>query len=126
MSDFAALAAERYISLESFRRDGGGVRTPVWFATTRDGAAIYLYTTGDSFKTKRIRRNSKVRLAACDMRGKVHGPWLDATAAIVSGDDYATGMRLLDRKYFPWKQLIGFLGMFRRRQRVVIALHPAG
>jgi PPOX class probable F420-dependent enzyme len=126
MSDFSSLAAERYISLESFRRDGRGVRTPVWFAATPDGAVIYLYTLEDSFKTKRIRRNPKIRIAACDMRGRVHGPWHDATATLVGGDECAAGMRLLDRKYFPWKQLIGLLALFRPRQRVVIALHPAG
>lgn len=126
MSDFSSLAAERYISLESFRRDGVGVKTPIWFAATPDGARLYIYTLADSFKTKRIRRNPKVRIAACDMAGKVRGPWQDATATIVEGDEYRLGMGLLDRKYFPWKHLIGFLALFRPRQRVVIALLPAG
>src|ERR1700729_2183968 len=46
-------AAERYISLETFKRDGGGVKTPVW-AAPLDGALV-VFSAGDSFKVKRLR-----------------------------------------------------------------------
>jgi uncharacterized protein len=33
---------------------------------------------------KRLRNSSRARVAACDARGKVHGPWHDVTGRIVS------------------------------------------
>jgi hypothetical protein len=39
--------------------------------------------------------------------------------------DAAHGMQLLNRKYFPWKQLLGVAAFFSRRERVVMALRPA-
>jgi PPOX class probable F420-dependent enzyme len=123
---------ERYLSLETYRRNGVGVRTPVWFAAAPPGSAdggaatLYVYTTADSGKAKRVRRNGAVRIAVCDMRGRVTGPWTDAVAEIVSGAQFALGMRLLDRKYFPWKQLLNLSAMLsRRHERVVLAIRPA-
>jgi hypothetical protein len=34
-------------------------------------------------------------------------------------------MRLLNEKYFPWKQLLGFFARFSRQARVVFAIRPA-
>lgn len=126
MTAMTAIADRRYINLESFRRDGKGVRTPVWFAAAPGAPSVFfVYTTDDSFKTKRIRRNPTVKIAACDMRGNVEGDWIDAHAEIVTGEAFTIGMQLLDRKYFPWKQLLGLGALFRRRQRVVIRITPA-
>ena len=121
-----AIAGARYISVESYKRDGGAVRTPVWFAAAPgDDPVFYVYTTDDSFKVKRIRRNPKVRIASCDMRGGGLGAWTDGIATIGGAEEFAIGMRLLDRKYVPWKQLLGIGALFRRRRRVVIVLRPA-
>ena len=87
--DATSLAAERYVNIESFKKDGGGVKTPVWCADL-DGKLVVV-TDGTSYKVKRIRRNPKVRLAACDGRGKVRGEWVDATAVIM--DDPARAAR---------------------------------
>ena len=128
VANWSALGRGKYLNLETYRRNGVGVRTPVWFAAApadTGNATLYLYTTADSGKVKRLRRGSAVRIAACDVRGKVLGPWLDAVAEIVAGDEFAVGMRLLDRKYFPWKQLLNLSAiLFRRRQRAVLAIRP--
>jgi PPOX class probable F420-dependent enzyme len=83
MSDTTStpLDTERYINLETFKRDGSGVKTPVWAAPLE--GHLVVFTAGDSFKVKRLRRNSKCRAAACDMRGKLKGPWHDGEARIV-------------------------------------------
>jgi uncharacterized protein len=75
------LADERYINLESFKKDGGGVKTPVWCAPL-DGK-IVVFSEGEAFKVKRVRRNPKVRVAKCDVRGKVLGPWNEGSCVIV-------------------------------------------
>ena len=81
----STLADERYISIESFKKDGSGVRTPVWCAPL-DGT-IVVVTDGTSYKVKRIRRNPKVRLAPCDARGKIQGEWSDGEALIMTDPD---------------------------------------
>jgi PPOX class probable F420-dependent enzyme len=124
---FKRFEGQKYLSLETFRRNGEGVRTPVWFAAEKQSVAvvIYIYTIGETGKVKRIRNNPRVRIAPCDMRGNVSGEFVEARAEILSGGAAAHGVELLNRKYFPWKQLLAFFAMFSRRERVVMALRPA-
>lgn len=86
MPNEAPLANERYVSLETFRKDGTGVKTPVW-AAPLDGRLV-IFTDGTSYKVKRLRNNTKVRVAACDVRGNVRGDWTDGTARILEEQDH--------------------------------------
>jgi uncharacterized protein len=127
-SNFDAFEHNRYLNLESFRKNGQGVRTPVWFAGDPAGGhpqRLYVYSEADSGKAKRIRRNSRVRIAPCDMRGKLLGDWIEARAEIATDEEAARGMRLLNHKYAPWKQLLDFFSKFKPRGRVVFAIRPA-
>jgi len=127
---FAAFAGHKYLNLETFKKSGEGVKTPVWFAADpsasldSNDAKLYVYTIGVSGKVKRIRNNPRVKIAPCDMRGRVLGEWVEARVAIVTGEEAARGMRLLNKKYFPWKQMLNFFAMFRRRERTVFAIRP--
>ena len=124
-ADCRALAAARYLNLESFKRNGTAVRTPLWFAPDADGT-FYIYSQAEAYKVKRLRRTPACRVAACDMRGNVSGPWLEARAEILSGEAAARGMALLDRRYWPWKQMLDLLARLRPgAARAVIALRPA-
>ena len=130
MRDWGVAAGERYLNLETVRRNGTAIRTPVWFAADDapggGPATLYVYTTADAGKAKRVRNSTVARIAACDMRGKVTGPWVDAVATLVEGEEFERGMRLLNRKYFPWKQLLNLSArLFRPKPRAVIALRPA-
>jgi uncharacterized protein len=125
-NSFAVFEGQKYLSLETFRKSGEGVRTPVWFAAEKDGAAVlYIYTIGETGKVKRIRNNPRVRIAPCDMRGNVTGEFVEARAEILSGVAAAHGTQLLNRKYFPLKQILGFFARFSRWERLVMALRPA-
>jgi len=127
---FAAFAGHKYLNLETFKKSGEGVKTPVWFAADpsasldSNDAKLYVYTIGVSGKVKRIRNNPRVKMAPCDMRGRVLGEWVEARVAIVTSEEAARGMRLLNKKYFPWKQMLDFFAMFRRRERTVFAIRP--
>jgi uncharacterized protein len=122
---FAAFEEQKYLSLETFRKNGEGVRTPIWFAAEKGGAPVlYIYTIADTGKVKRIRNNPQVRIAPCDMRGNITGEWVSARAEILSGDAALMGTRALNRKYFPLKQVMGFFARFSRRERLVMALRP--
>jgi len=126
-SAFDVLQSNKYASLESFRKDGQGVRTPVWFAADPADATpetLYIYSTADSGKAKRIRRNSRVRIAPCDVRGNLQGDWIEARGEIVDGDEARRGMHLLNTKYKPWKQLLDLFSRFSRRGRIVFAVRP--
>lgn len=128
VSTFDAFQSNKYLSLESFRKNGQGVPTPVWFAADPASGTpqtLYVYSTADSGKAKRIRRNSRVRIAPCDRRGKLLGDWVEARAEIVTSEEAGRGIRLLDTKYKPWKQLLNFFSQFSSRGRVVFAIHPA-
>ena len=128
---FAQFAGQKYLNLETFKKDGTGVKTPVWFAADPSAkldssdAKLYVYTIGASGKVKRVRNNPRVKIAPCDMSGKVLGDWVEARAEILSGEQAAHGMELLNKKYFPWKQLLGFFASFSRRERTVFAIRPA-
>ena len=128
---FEAFAGHKYLNLETFKKSGEGVKTPVWFAAepsarlNSGGAKLYLYTIGVSGKVKRVRNNPRVKIAPCDMRGRVLGEWVEARAEIVTGEEAARGTRLLNKKYFPLKQLLGFFASFTRRERIVFVIRPA-
>jgi PPOX class probable F420-dependent enzyme len=128
---FASFAGQKYLNLETLRKNGEGVKTPVWFAADpsvnldSSEAKLYIYTIGVSGKVKRIRNNNRVRVAPCNARGGLLGQWADARAEIVTGAEADRGMQLLNKKYVPWKQLLDFFARFRPRARTVFLIRPA-
>src|SRR5262245_50664162 len=76
-----ALGPEPYISLETFRRSGRGVETPVWFAVLDD--QLYVVTDGTSAKVKRLRATKRIRVAPCNFRGTVTGAWFEGSGRVV-------------------------------------------
>ena len=121
-SKLAQFEGQKYISLETFKKNGQGVPTPVWFVLHDD--RLYAYTDADSWKVKRIRNNPRVRVAVCTMRGTVKGPWLDATASLVEGEERRTADELLDRKYLL-KAILNFFSRANRRTRAMIRIDIA-
>jgi uncharacterized protein len=110
----------KYLTLESVKRDGIPVQTPVWFA--EDHGVLYVYTLANAGKVKRIRRNPRIRIAPCTIRGKVIGPWVEAEATIVDATTAAHGHALLRHKY-GWMKGIGDLfSRLLHRERAVIAI----
>jgi uncharacterized protein len=94
----SAIRNQNYISLTTFRKSGVGVPTPVWFGE-QDGK-LYVMTRSDMGKTKRIRNNSRVKVAPCTLRGKVTGPEFAATARILPREEWDRARKTLTRKYW--------------------------
>ncbi len=118
----AQFANAKYLNLESFRKTGVGVRTPVWFAEEQESHVFYIYSAPDAGKVKRVRNNPKVRVAPCGLRGQLRGAWVDARARICEGDEAARGQELLRHKY-GWLKITGdFFSQLRGRKQVVIAV----
>lgn len=109
-------ASARYVSVTTFRRNGTGVATPVWFAV--DGGELFLWTRTDSWKVKRLRNDSRVVVTVCDVRGKVEegAPTAEGTARLLAGAELGAVRRLLSRKYtwqfwaVDWPAMIVRLG----------------
>ena len=120
--ELADFDGQKYISLETFKKNGQSVRTPIWFVLHKN--AFYVYTEAYSGKVKRIRNNPRVRVAVSDIRGNVKGPWLDARASLVEGDERLAADKLLDRKYFL-KKLFNFLTRINRHNRAMIKIETA-
>lgn len=87
-----------YLSLTTFRKNGIGVPTPVWFAE-RDGK-LYVKTKNDAGKCKRIRNNPQVRIAPCDVRGKVTGAEFPAHARILPDEEAKLARAAIRTKYW--------------------------
>ncbi|MDI6857757.1 MAG: PPOX class F420-dependent oxidoreductase [Dehalococcoidia bacterium] len=119
--DFARFKDERFLSLETFRKSGVGVKTPVWFA--QEGDALYVWTVGDSGKVKRIRNNPRVNIAPCKRFGKVTGEWVPAQASVDASDAAVRHVEaLLRRKLgleFAVFRLVDRLRDRRRKSRRV-------
>jgi PPOX class probable F420-dependent enzyme len=105
------LARERYVSLETFKRSGEGAKTPIWFASDpQDPRRLWMYTNGKSWKVKRIRNGPRARVAACNARGGVSGPWLEAEARVESDERAITrAFDLLVQKY-GWQARLLLIG----------------
>ncbi|MEU7292676.1 PPOX class F420-dependent oxidoreductase [Streptomyces exfoliatus] len=89
----------RYVSLTTYRKNGTGVATPVWYAV--DGAELYAWTRTDSWKVKRLRNDPRVAVALCDLRGNVADGAEQVTGEgrLVEGEELRRIRRLLSRKY---------------------------
>jgi PPOX class probable F420-dependent enzyme len=129
-SPLQALEGEKYLSLTTFRRDGTAVATPVWFVA--DEGRLLVWSFASSHKVKRLRRDGRVRVAACDFRGTEHGPTWDGSARILPPSTAAPVQRLLKNKYPVARRLLAWTTtLLRRLQRrpeapsayIEIALH---
>jgi PPOX class probable F420-dependent enzyme len=103
----------QYINVETFRKNGVGVKTPVWFA--QDGDTLVVRTESTSGKMKRIRNNAHIRIAPCDARGGLLGEWVEARAEIISGQSENEKVnRLVTQKYGLTKRLFDLMGTMRK------------
>ncbi len=71
-------ANQQYLNLETFRQNGQGVKTPVWFV--QEGEILYTRTGSTSGKVKRIRRQPRVNVMPCGQMGEPLGEWIPAQA----------------------------------------------
>jgi len=121
----AQFAAARYLNLETFRKSGVGVRTPVWFAQEPGREIFYVYSEADAGKVKRIRNNAKARIAPCTFGGDLRGAWIEARARICDAEEAANGQQRLRAKYGLPKILGDFFGKLRGHKHAVLAIELA-
>ena len=124
MESAKQFSGAKYISLESYRKNGEAVKSPVW--VVEEGGVVYVRTDPTSWKAKRIRKNPRVRIAASDMRGKVTGQWVDGEARFIEGPEADRKIELFKKKYGAGLRLTDlFNGVRGRRATAVISIELA-
>jgi PPOX class probable F420-dependent enzyme len=93
------LSGNTYINLETYRRNGQSVATPVWFTLDDDNKMIYVITRTETGKVKRLRNNSKVRIVPCGMRGQPKGEWLNGRATFATAEQQEIALKQRNKKY---------------------------
>ena len=117
-SKLAAFRNGRVLSLESYKKDGSAVRTPVVFV--EENGQLYFQTALKSWKSRRVIRNPDVRIAPSTFRGKIKGGWLNARAVRLEGeastvarDAYCKKLGFVTRFFFLFERLRwGEIGFF--------------
>jgi uncharacterized protein len=118
---------EKYINLETFKKDGNGVKTPVWAAALE--GKLVVVTDGTSYKVKRVHNNPKIRAAACDARGNVRGPWYGGTCRVLpERAEIDAAEAALAKKYGWTYAILGFFsgvsGRKKRRAYLEVTIDP--
>ena len=102
-----------YIALETFRKNGEGVVTPVWVAA--EGGKLYVWTVDGSGKIKRIRNNQRVRIAISDSRGKPKSDWVEAQAHVLDDPSEESKQRQrIATKYGLFFRVFSLMSKFSR------------
>ena len=128
-----ALAAQfpgKYLSVTSYRRDGTGVATPVWFVV--EGERLLAHPDPRSFTARRIRRNPEVEVAPCSSSGRPRGEPVHGRAAFLDAAEIPRVERLMARKYrvdriliLPVYRLVQWLrGKRGSGEEAVLAITP--
>ena len=97
MTNIDLLSSEKYISLETYRKNDDPVRTPVWFVINE--GLVFVVTRDQTGKIKRLRHTKKVRIAPCTIKGKITGGWANGTATILDEEKTKQAVKWRDKKY---------------------------
>ena len=112
---------QQYLVIETFRKNGQGVKTPVWFA--REGDTLRVWTEAGSGKAKRIRRDSRVRVAPSNASGGPLGEWVEARAV---ADDSSQAVdhvsKLIKKKYGMAFDGFSLLGRMRSASNTTLTV----
>jgi PPOX class probable F420-dependent enzyme len=113
------LTRQQYLNLETFRKSGVGVRTPVWFVQAGD--TVFVRTVANSGKVKRIRNNEQVNIAACKVDGTLLGEWAPAVARELKDEETDRKVnRLLDQKYGLMKTMFALVSALQGRKYTIL------
>ena len=116
------LANAKYISLRTFRKNGTSVHVPVWPVLHED--RIWVRTTGETFKAKRLRQNPRAEIALCNASGKqILSEFVPAQGRVL--DDLASSeaaRQLLNAKYGWQSTLIRLIHKYLRGDPQMVVL----
>ena len=125
---FTGLDGHAYCRLVSFRRDGTAVPTPVWFALADDH--LYVKTEMPSGKVRRIRRNARVQIAPCTLRGRPLGSAVNGRGRVLATWEECAAEQTLQLRYGLVRRLFGLfvepIFRWQGKRSVYLEVVPAG
>jgi len=101
----------KYINLETYKKDGKAVVTPVWF--TIDSGKIFVVTKSETGKVKRLRNNQAVRVMPSGMRGQPKGEWLNGKGKFATPEELERALKQRNKKYGLQARLAGLFSASR-------------
>jgi PPOX class probable F420-dependent enzyme len=104
-SEKLAQFSGKYINLETYRKSGQGVSTPVWFVT--EGDRIIVVTRSETGKVKRLHNNDKVKIMPSGMRGEPQGEWVEGRARFLDKEELDRALKARSKKYGFQARLAG-------------------
>jgi hypothetical protein len=121
-------AAVPYVSLETYRKTGVGVCTPVWVAMLNE--RYYVFSETRAGKVKRIRNKPRMKIAACSYSGTVSSEWLSGEVCIVNEPALIRRVYVEFTKKYGWQfRLTNILsrlsGRYHQRAMLEITLDAA-
>lgn len=122
-TELERLAREQYILLTTFRKNGEGVSTPIWVAA--DNGELVVWTPRDSWKVKRLRRDPRVEVTACDFSGrKSHGGTISGKARLLDDAGSDRARTAIRDKYgvIGWLSVYGSILRGGKKRTVGVAI----
>ena len=101
------LSNEKYISLETYRKNGQPVRVPVWFVINND--LLYVITRTKTGKIKRLKNNHSVKISPCTFNGKSMGKWISGIAEFATEEESEKAIELRKKKYGLLERIARFV-----------------
>ena len=96
---------QKYINLETYKKDGTSIRTPVWFVIDKN--LIYVITRDSTGKVKRLGNNQNVRIVPCSFKGEPKNEWVKGKAEMITGEEADKAIKLRKKKYGMLARLTG-------------------
>lgn len=117
LSEFSG---HKYVNMETVKKNGSVVRTPVWFV--QDDYGIYVRTYSNSGKVKRLRANGRLRVAPCDFEGRLLGDWVEMNHEFLSGEEEKRIEKMFFKKYGIQARLTSILAQLKGKKYIHLRL----
>jgi uncharacterized protein len=109
----------KYINLETYKKNGNPISTPVWFVIENN--LIFIVTRSSTGKIKRLKNNPNVRIMPCGFRGESKGEWVSGIAEFIDFRESARIVNLRNKKYGITAKLVSLFTL-RKGKFIVISI----
>jgi len=81
---------------------------------------VFVLTTKNTGKVKRLKNNQSVKIMPCGMRGEPKGDWIDGMVRFATESETENAIKLRHKKYGLKAKLVGLF--IKKEDPVVIAI----
>jgi uncharacterized protein len=123
VSGFEHLRGHKYCLLVTYKRSGEAVPTPVWFGLGE--GKLYVRSEANVAKVKRLRADSRVRVAPCTVRGRPLGPPAEGLARVLDRPSEEEAEAALQENYGLGRKVYEGAGGVLGTATVYLEITPA-